>query len=151
MIGMNNKFKDKFISDKRGITLLIAVLTASLMLSISLSIFNIAIKELVISSSGKDSHTAFYAADAGIECALYWDYRNAFSTTTPADISCGGQTFTVGGAALSTFTIAGDSPDGCVTTSVNKTGGETVIEARGYNNCSANNLRRTERGIRVRY
>lgn len=148
---MNSKQQEIKTSSKRGITLLIAVLTASLMLSISLSIFNIAIKELVISSSGRDSHTAFYAADSGIECALYWDYRNAFSTTTTSNISCGGASFTVGGQALSTFTIGGASPDGCVTTTVNKVGGETTIEARGYNNCTVGSPRKTERAIRVKY
>lgn len=148
---MINKSKIKSVSGRRGITLLIAVLTASLMLSISLSIFNIALKELVISSSGKDSHTAFYAADSGIECALYWDYRNAFSTTTTSSISCGGAAFTVGGGALSTFTITDSTTGSCVVTTVNKAGGETLIEARGYNTCVANNPKKTERGIRVRY
>jgi len=150
-----NKIKEKTrISQKSGITLLIAVLTASLMLSISLSIFNIAIKELVISSSGKDSHIAFYQADSGIECALYWDYRDAFSVTTTSNISCGTQNFTVGGAPLSSFTIIDTSGlfnGKCTVVSVDKSTGETVIESRGYNSCTTGNPRRTERGIRVRY
>ncbi len=60
-------------SKKKGVTLLLAVLVSSLLLSIGLAIFNITIKELLISGSGRESQFAFYAADTGAECALYWD------------------------------------------------------------------------------
>lgn len=70
------KFKN-LQSDNRGFALLFAVLTSSVLLSIGASIFNLTLKELVLSSSGRESQFAFYAADTGVECALYWD-------TTPA-------------------------------------------------------------------
>ncbi len=63
----------------RGFTLLLASLIASLLLSVGLSMFTIAQKEIILSSLGRDSQYAFYAADSGAECALYWDFKNAFN------------------------------------------------------------------------
>ena len=57
---------------KRGFTLLIAVLATSIILSISLGIFDIITKEMKLASLGRESQIAFYAADAGEECAFYW-------------------------------------------------------------------------------
>ncbi|MFA6095589.1 MAG: hypothetical protein WC767_01990 [Candidatus Paceibacterota bacterium] len=60
---------------KRGFAMLFAVLVSSVLLSIGLSIFNLTVKELTLSSSGRESQFAFYAADSGAECALYWDFK----------------------------------------------------------------------------
>jgi hypothetical protein len=64
------------LSTKQGFTLLYSVLISSLLLSLGLAVFNIIIKELVISSTIRDSQIAFSAADAGAECALYWDLNH---------------------------------------------------------------------------
>ena len=58
-----------------GFALLFSVLVASLLLTIGLSIFRIALKELSISTAARQSIHAFYAADSGRECALYWDSK----------------------------------------------------------------------------
>jgi hypothetical protein len=72
------------ISGKKGFAMLFAVLTSSVLLSIGLSIFNLTVKELILSSSGRESQFAFYASDTGIECAIYWDFNgaNIFGTST---------------------------------------------------------------------
>ena len=71
---------------------------SSLLLSIGISIYNITLKELILSSYGRNSQFAFYAADTGLECALYWNIKDAFSTTTPSTIECDGKTIeNVGG------------------------------------------------------
>lgn len=57
----------------RGYTLLFAVLVSSVVLGIGISILNIAKKEFLIATSARDSSAAFYAADAGVECAIYAD------------------------------------------------------------------------------
>lgn len=62
---------------KRGFALLFAVFTASILLLIGVSIFNVSLRELAISQSAKDSQLAFYAADSARECALYWDIKQA--------------------------------------------------------------------------
>lgn len=82
--------KDQDQKTRRGFTLLYAALISALMLAVGLSIFNIAIKETMLSRLGRESQLAFYAADAGAECALYWDlkytalpgYTSVFPTTT---------------------------------------------------------------------
>lgn len=56
-----------------GVALFIAILTAGIVLSIGMSALNITLKELILSSIGRESSVAFYAADTGIECALLWD------------------------------------------------------------------------------
>ena len=71
--------------NRRGFTLLLAALVASIVLSLGSSIFVIAQKQVTLSSVGRDSQFAFYAADTAAECALYWDLRHqSFGTTTPA-------------------------------------------------------------------
>lgn len=51
----------------RGFTLFIAILTASIILAIGISILQITLKEFVLSSTVRDSLMAFYAADGGME------------------------------------------------------------------------------------
>ncbi len=96
----------KFQHNKnKGFTLFVSLLVSSLILSISLSLSNIILKQLVFTYTGKESQIAFYAADSGAECALYWDrkgflgetvYDGSFATKTvstdpmgPLDIFCG--------------------------------------------------------------
>lgn len=83
----------------RGFTLFIALIVSSLLLAIGFSLSTIILKQLVFANSGKESQLAFYAADSGSECALYWDrkgidgatlFDGAFATsTTNKDIFCG--------------------------------------------------------------
>lgn len=58
-----------------GFALLVATLVSGLFLAISAVIFQIAYLQLLLSSTGRDSQFAFYAADTGAECALYWDRK----------------------------------------------------------------------------
>jgi len=67
----------------RGMTLFIAVTIMGILLFISFAVVNITIKANLFATSGRDSQYAFYAADAGLECALYWDSKyDAFSTSS---------------------------------------------------------------------
>lgn len=152
-----NKESYKFQANK-GFTILYATLISSLLLAIGLGIFNISIKELILSSAGRESQVAFYAADAGIECALYWDIkRNLISTTTSTLIDCNGDdTLAVGGGgwgAPSTFRLFFPPEPYCVDVTIikNEFHPRTVINARGYNTCDLTNPRRTERAIEAKY
>ncbi|MBI3075057.1 MAG: hypothetical protein HYY92_02495 [Parcubacteria group bacterium] len=60
---------------KSGYALMLSIVVSSIVLSIGLSLFNIVQKELILSATGRDSQFAFYSADGGIECALYWDIK----------------------------------------------------------------------------
>lgn len=50
-------------------------MTASIILAVGVSIISIALKQLQISTVGRESQYAFYAANTGAECALYWDFH----------------------------------------------------------------------------
>ena len=78
----------KTIQNNRGYTLLFAVLVSSIVLSVGISILTISKKEFLLSSSARESISAFYAADSGLECALYHsDNTSVFSTTTSLTVN----------------------------------------------------------------
>lgn len=150
----------KHTHKEKGFTLLLSVLVSALLLAIGLAIFNITIKELILSSSGRESQFAFYAADTGAECALYWDLQGAaFATGTPAtSITCLENSWDVTSAnpfpGTYTRTFSIDQAPHCLTVVVTKDDGPprtTTIESRGYNTCDTSNPRRAERAIRVSY
>lgn len=62
---------------KNGFVILIAIVVSSLLVSLGVFIANIAYKELVLSTSAKDSQKAFFIADSVIECALRYDFRDS--------------------------------------------------------------------------
>ena len=151
----------------RGFTLLISIVTTSMLLLVSFVIINVTLKQLILAYSGSESQYAFYNADSGAECASYWDLKNglvsAFDPTTPGTISCNSQTIStgsqtvptnptqpsvIGGSSVSLFSI--NFTKGCAIVRVTKSGGNTLIESRGYNTCVASD-RRFERGISISY
>lgn len=70
MIGNNQKQ-----NTRGGFTILYSLLIISLLISISLGIFDIALRDFALAQSSAASHVALYAADAGMECALYYDLK----------------------------------------------------------------------------
>jgi hypothetical protein len=80
----NNKTKKE-----NGVALLFVILLTSVLLMVTLGISNITYKELVFSLEARDSDKAFFAADTGIECALYLDKFGAFDATLPSH-NCNG-------------------------------------------------------------
>ncbi len=69
----------------KGYTLLFAVVVSTLVLSIGISILNIAKKEFLLATSARDSAAALYAADGGLECAIYSDQGTLLITGVPRD------------------------------------------------------------------
>ena len=72
---MNDKLKIK-TSEQKGFTLLLSLLVISIILSVSFGVFDVMTKELKLSGIGRESQISFYAADAGIECAYFWDIKH---------------------------------------------------------------------------
>jgi len=151
---------------QQGFTLLYAVLIAGLLLAIGLAIVNIAIKEVTLSATSRDAQFAFYAADAGMECALFWDLQqSAFSISSPqASVSCGGSANTVTatnptpGKYERRFSLDFSPEQYCAEILVVKNDNpmgsparRTTIESRGYNTCDVDNPRRVERALRTKY
>jgi hypothetical protein len=165
----------------RGMTLFIAVVVMGVLLFVSFAVVNVAIKGSLFASSGRDSQVAFYAADAGLECALYWDAKpatgSAFATSTSGSpIDCSGSSISNGqaipGSVLPTLIGGGGSGNptsifyftlnqglnpmtSCAIVTVDKyyTGSNLIthIKSKGYNTCDTTNPRRVERGIEVTY
>jgi Tfp pilus assembly protein PilX len=143
--------KIKKFSD--GFTLLLALITANIVLIISLGVYGIIIREIELSGLGRESQIAFYAADSGIECVLYWDVKKGLlSTTTPTTIECLGQSFSVGGSLITSFKLNFNN-GACAKVIVNKTNPSvTQVDSYGYNfDCDSSLSRKVERGIRITY
>ncbi|MBX4215860.1 hypothetical protein KW797_02850, partial [Candidatus Parcubacteria bacterium] len=107
---------------------------------------------------------AFYSADTGAECALYYDTKqNIFPTSTGSTLyqgaaDCAGvsimtsmdRTSRTSSAATSTF-ILNAPPNYCAEVLVAKFNGQTKIESEGFNTCNAADARRLERALRIYY
>jgi hypothetical protein len=147
----------------KGFTLFVALIVSSMLLAIGFSIGDIILKQLQLTISGSQSQVAFYAADSGAECAMYWDrkdlYGNSvfdteFGTTTPiesmapmycgkpytGDLSLHVESKDSDGIdnATTTFYVDFSDPDdatyqSCAKVEVVKAGPFTTINSRGYN------------------
>lgn len=142
---MHKKIPQSHISKQRGAALLIAVLVMSVALVVGMGVYNRTYKELLFGSFWQQTQVAFAAADAGLECATYWDLHPA------ANYSCFGNASTVWPTIFpATLTIT--TPI-CATIEITKNvvAPFTTIRSRGYNSCDATNPRRVERGLRIDY
>jgi len=124
--------------------MLFAVLVSGVLLAIAISIGNISLKELIISNTIRESQAAFYAADSGMEKALYEDLVSNISTNVTRTLE------------TLYFSDRADKQNGpcaevTITKIVEPSGIVTTIESRGYNTCDTNNARQVERGLRVTY
>lgn len=146
-----------------GAVLLIAILVSSVVLAVGFGVYQRTYKQLLIGSFWKQVQIAFASADAGLECAAYWDkkYPQPSGTTSA---SCFGDTFEwfnnggwnknmPGQKEWSKCLEIGNDGHGSVQIRVIKqTDGRVVIETRGYNtSCSSESSRRVERGRFIIY
>ncbi len=165
--------KIKNNKNRAGFTLLIAIIITSMLLVVSFVVVNIALKQLVLASASRESQYAFYAADAGTECAVYWDLKggpiSSFDINTAGTITCSGQTVSTGsqsvptipaqpsvigggGVANRTSIFSINFTKGCAIVRVTKAAnGSTNIDSRGYNTCDTSAVRRFERGVTLTY
>lgn len=159
------------LKPNQGYALMLSVLISSVILAIGLGILNIVQKGALLSSISRESQLAFYAADSGGECALYWDRKHAgFSTTIFATstfssppsngVVCGNEDIAQNwiisevdaNSAKTTFYLEYGNGS-CVTVKVVKTnnGRNTSIDSRGHNTCDESFPRRVERAVRITY
>lgn len=140
---------------RSGFALLFAMMLGTILLALALGVSDIALKELVFSTSAKASNDAFFAADTGEECALYYDQYlpgpNRFVYPDPGgSISCANNAITPtfsGNASAWTFTFIvlnlGDasSPKACAKVSIQKSvsGSSTAVTviSDGYTNADS--------------
>lgn len=152
---------------QRGFTLLLAALVSSIVLALGVSIYQLAVKQIELSSLGRDSQFAFFAADTGAECALFWDIRydyfatSAPATVTPPNPQCDTQSFTATGRATTyPYTMQFQfQPSGyCTQVTVTKSQSgsiiSTTIHSDGYSaSCAtyATNSRTLQRSVELHY
>ena len=163
----HNKFQDPYDS---GFTLMLSILVASVMLTLGLSIFNILNQQLEVSGIAKQSQFAFYAADTGLECALYHDFQGGgFSTSTGGgSIECGDKNRNINSVSTSDgyehiFYLDFQPEPYCAEIRVEKqVSGQSIatkVQAKGYNrgwdsgsnDCSNSHPRKIQRAIEVNY
>ena len=149
---------------QNGYALLITVVIISIILIIATGLSSATTKQLILSSSAKDSETAFYQADTASECALYADYKGKvfnkeygatgelISTTLLPTFNCGSQNMIVAGSSDDYTIMPSDenSNSPCFRISVLRNGA-TTINASGYNICDKSNIRTVERTIQISY
>lgn len=127
-------------SSTTGFVILFAVTISAIILSIALGVANIAFKEIKFGTSDKDTNAAFFAADTGADCALFYDKttENKFPAGGPATpITCANANIPVNfntGVYNFTITNLGDLGQGCAKVTVDKTALLTKIISNGYNN-----------------
>jgi hypothetical protein len=121
----------------RGFTIFFAVLVGGLALSIGMAIYDLIIRELDLSYNATQSQYAIYAADTGVECALYWDFKcpndasypycarsggSAFATSSNSSpgtgVMCNGRDVTTEAIAAGTWPLAGASATAATSTFV---------------------------------
>lgn len=160
--------KNKYFNSK-GFALLFSIVVSSIILFITLGISSVASKQSLISTSVKNSDTALFAADSGIECALYLDNSGAFiDSAIPAQ--CLGIELSfpsspvIGGQGVTSFIAyeLGINNQGCAIITVEKDTDSvtsivtTKITSKGYNvadvpaTCSYGG-NRTERRLEVTF
>ena len=156
-----NKEKNK------GFVLLFTVVLSSIIFAIAMSILRIAFTQSIINTSSRASNEAFYAADTGVECALYYDLRKNKTVFGLADPdpspNCTGidlDLFQGNKNGPWVFYLYNLGYDGraCAVVEVDKTNpSETKIVSKGYSSggnttdCSSNSVTRVERRIEVAY
>jgi len=87
----HNKISMRGEINQRGFTLLIAVLTASVVIAIGLALLGVTQKQVQLAGITIQSEIAFQAANAGLECTRYHDVSssNGDSFDVPGDGSAG--------------------------------------------------------------
>lgn len=155
-----------FWKKQKGITLYLSIMIVSIGFAVALGISDILLRELKIQGNVRPSGIAFYAADAGTECALRSHLADnsgngVFDITQPSvTVNCNNQNLTanrtvVGGRTSFDFNFQ-LSNDACIRVTVSKQNvdpfGEcTRIDSYGTNyDCVGGGAgRATERGILV--
>jgi Tfp pilus assembly protein PilV len=72
-----------------GFALLLTLVVVSVVISIGLTLLELTVKQLRLSTGTKDSENAFHAANAGVECVRYWrlasstQFENGIGNTVP--------------------------------------------------------------------
>jgi|SRR3989344_1948235 len=157
-----------FCESGAGFVILFAVTLSAIILAIALGVANIALKEVKFSTNARNTNDAFFAADTGAECSLFYDKLSGslFPITGPgSSITCASTTTTPSFSGTANtgsydFIISGLGSSGTSCVKVNIFKDKTVspikvtITSTGYDigdsNCNSTNPNRTERKLEIK-
>ncbi|HRH26285.1 MAG TPA: pilus assembly PilX N-terminal domain-containing protein [Candidatus Paceibacterota bacterium] len=165
-IGWNRSFGS--IQNNQGFTLLFGILIGGFMLAIGTSVLGFAARQTGVSGLGRESQSAFYAADSGMECAKYFDIKNNAFLSSSGSIQCGGYTINFSdpgdtqcpNATLETCEVRNlavnvstgqTDPSAEVVIYKSQQSGRTTIKSSGHNTRDLTRLLRVERTVEVAY
>lgn len=161
---MKNNSKLNRKNSSSGFVALFTVLIASTIMLMIVGITGTTYKETLLTRSSTDSNLAFFSADTGIECGLYYDRKyNAFPEVVGiaplSSVSCQGIDGDIEEDGTLQYSFLLNGEDWCSDVRVNKAfleDGEyfTKIESFGYNTrCEdrGTNPRSVERALRIKY
>lgn len=152
-----NNFKlNKIFYNNKGFALFYAMIIITIIASIAFGMASITLKQKNLASLAYDSQTAFYAADAGMECALF-NSSNILSSTNRIDCF----DFAPDNFSLN-MQLENSVPEPNVWKIVSRKepcfSFEFVVgtppvrpsfSAKGYSTCEPNNVRYVERNLRA--
>jgi len=143
--------------------MLFTVLVISIMLTIALGISDITYKQSILSSTALDSQLAFYQADSGVECGMYYDVtqgqfpRGTTVDNAPNQLVCGNNTVSKDLTQSSTDYLvytedSTASNQACYSITFDKTTDpvKNTVSSRGYSTCGVS-AQQVERGLSVTY
>lgn len=86
MIQVKNKIRDQ----EAGFALLMTVVTLSVVISITLSVISLSIKQTRLAADTTSSEIAFHASNAGLECVRHWrrSQSDQFESGNNVTIDC---------------------------------------------------------------
>ncbi len=153
-----------------GFAMLFTVLVVSVILAIALGISDITFKQTMLSNLAKNSQLAFYQADSGVECGMYYDTTvGEFPSSTadspdgttvdkvPTQLTCGANTLSlvISQSRTNYFVyqenITDSSP--CYSITFDKTYTATDknrVSSRGFSTCQST-PQQVERGLNLSY
>jgi len=121
------------IKKKKGFVLFFAITLTALVLSITLGVANIALKEIKFGTNARDTNDAFFAADTGIEAVFFADRNGTFCPIPSGSTSssCDHSSFELGsrGLSCSQVRITKENISGNI---------ETTVVSDGYSHGSEN-------------
>jgi len=159
----------RFQRGESGFAAFYAVLVITVLLTVSLKMLDVALKGQILSSGSRESLKAFYAADSGVECALYNDLRigrifEAPEQNRAGSVTCGSSSFPLAGLSeaqgcpagafctIFTYPLSPTSQVDIVVKKKDQNNNQqirTLVEARGYH--VANGVKKLERAVRTEY
>ncbi|KKU67536.1 MAG: hypothetical protein UX89_C0014G0006 [Parcubacteria group bacterium GW2011_GWA2_47_16] len=120
-----------FSHRSKGFALLFAILASSVLMSIGAAIWNIAFREVLLSSFGRESQSAFYVADTAIECAFYHDFVTtevfATSSSLTLGVPCAMKSFMCSGVTLQPTLSSCDARNATSTFTMDVGSGKAIV------------------------